>query len=85
MMQLYDVWKHSRAYSLSDVYGRYSKAKENAFAKCRELMESYEGWGLRIVSANGWQFSAGFEYTDKETGVVRFAYITKEYVRVMDI
>lgn len=73
----YEDYKRSNATDLSDVYGRYSTAKAVAWNYCKELMAKNDGWGLRIISHNGFMFTAGFEFSDPETGVLKFMYITK--------
>lgn len=74
---------------LSDVYGSYSTAKDNAYNYCVDLMEKYNGNDLRIISYNTFMFSAGFtfEVLDNETNEVRraFCYITPSYDRFMFI
>lgn len=75
----------SNSYNLWDVYGTYSRNKAMAFLNCRQKMLALDGWGLKILSHNSQAFTVGFEFADKETGVVRFAYITKDYVRYCDV
>lgn len=74
-MSHYEAYKKSTATSLRSVYGSYSQAKENAWKYCEELMVKKNGHGLRVISANGWMFTAGFEY--EEDGKQMFMYITK--------
>ena len=73
--------------TLSDVYGRYSTAKDNAYTYCVDFMEKFNGNDLRIISYNTFMFSAGFtfEVLDSETGEVKraFCYITPAYDRFM--
>ena len=73
----YTDYIRSNASDLSDVYGRYSTAKAVAWNYCKDLMAKHDGWGLRIISHNGFMFTAGFEFSDPETGVLKFMYITK--------
>ena len=47
-------------YKLSDVYGSYSKNKEGAFERCKELCKEKEGWGLCIIAHNGYYFTVKF-------------------------
>lgn len=70
--------KYDRATAtcLSDVYGKWSKAKENAFDYCQRLMAEYRGWNLKILSANTFMFTAGFEFENPETGAIAIMYIT---------
>lgn len=71
----YEDYKRSNATSLRSVYGSYSEAKERAWNYCRDLMLEKDGHGLRVISANGWMFTAGFEF--EENGKQMFMYITK--------
>ena len=77
-------YDRSHWYYLWDVYTSYSKAKIEAYNNCTALMERLKGWGLKILSHNTWQFTVGFLFTDPETGVIRFAYITSTSVRCCD-
>jgi len=79
-----EQYKKSNFIHLWDCYDRYSHAKERAFDYCRQLMFKYEGFDLRIIGFNCMQFSAGFQFVDKETGALKFMYITKAYDRVFD-
>lgn len=72
----------SQAYSLSDVYGRYSHAKAQAWKNCENLYNKLGGYGaMKIISHNSNFFSVGFRFVDAETGVLKFAYITKGHDR----
>lgn len=71
----YESYKRSSNTSLYHVYSSFSQAKANAWEYCRDLMIKKNGHGLRIISANGWMFTAGFEY--EEDGKQMFMYITK--------
>lgn len=75
----YADYKRSTATDLSDVYGRYSTAKARAWNYCKGLMRQHDGWELRVISHNGFMFTAGFLFTDAVTGVLMFMYITKTY------
>lgn len=71
-----ECYKRSKATCLADVYGRYSRAKEEAFNYCRRLMAEYDGEDLRILSANTFIFTACFQFMNKETGEAMLMYIT---------
>ena len=71
----YEDYKRSNLTSLRDVYSSWSHAKENAYRYCRELMHEKNGHDFRIISANGWMFTAGFMF--EEDGKQMFMYITK--------
>ena len=72
-------YDRSTATSLSDVYGRFSTAKARAWEYCKDLCATSNGWGLKVISHNTNFFSAGFLFTDPETGVVRFMFIAPAY------
>lgn len=64
-----------------DAYDRPSSAKVKAWDYCRELCAEMGGYDLLISSRNTFQFSAVFKFMDDETGVVGYAYITRDYDR----
>lgn len=74
-----EQYTRSYARSLDDVYGRYSRAKENAWNYCIDLCIRLDGYNLRVISYNQNIFTAGFLFNDKETGVLKFMYITPNY------
>ena len=61
-------------YKLSDVYGKYSSNKENAFRDCKELCKDKNGWGLCIISHNHNYFTVKFT-TDEGVYIVTYANI----------
>ena len=73
----YDAYLKSNTYELYQAYGRCSSAKLKAWDYCKELMWDFHGHGLKIISHNGYQFTAGFmfEYEGKEM----FMYISKTH------
>lgn len=71
----YEAYCNSTMYDLSDAYGRYSNAKRQAWDYCKKLCEEKNGYGLKIISRNTSQFTAGFEYIFDEAEW--FMYITK--------
>lgn len=76
MASAYRAYRLSDACNLWDVYGTFSREKARAFERCLDLMDRYGGRGLRIVGANTFTFSVGFEYEEPQTGVVMFCYHT---------
>ena len=80
----YDAYKRSSSYELYDVYGRYSSAKARAWDYCKGLMNDHGGYGLKIISANGYQFTAGF-MIDMCDGSKLFAYITKSGMYCVEV
>lgn len=84
----YDRWERSSDCELYHVYGSFSQDKAKAWEYCKELEAKFTGTGLRIISHNGWKFSAGFTGVDPDTGEVMFMYITKSkdwYAPITDI
>ena len=79
-----EAYNNTHHYHLWDCYTNYSRNKEQAFKRCEELCDSLKGWGLRILSYNTMQFTVGFLFMDTQTGVIRFAYITRDYDRFCD-
>ena len=70
------AWERSDMTSLFDAYGRFSSKKSQAWEYCKELCYQYHGENLKIVSHNSFIFTAGFIYSDKDTGVVKYMHIT---------
>ena len=78
-------WYTSKARSLHDVYKSFSEAKSRAWAYCEWQMYKHNGSYLRVISHNVNIFTAGFEFVDPETGVVKFYYITPTYDVIVDM
>lgn len=81
---LYNNYIHSTTTNLSDVYGRYSHAKEEAMNYCKRLQHEMKGFDGRICSANTYSFSYAFQYINDD-GVVCLCYITKAHNRKFEI
>lgn len=79
----YHLYKQSDMYSLYDAYGRFSHAKRDAWRYCEDLCRKYDGHGLKVITVNTSQFTAGFEF--EEDGKGKFMYITKASDTVVDI
>lgn len=69
-----ESYKISTDYSLRDAYGRYSRAKEEAWDYCKELMHKFDGYGLKVIGHNCHTFSAGFMF--EWDNITMFMYIT---------
>ena len=72
-------WKVCR-----DIYEAYkspSVYKVRAFRRCQELCEEMNGFDLVIASHGVQTFSVVFTFINEETGVVCYAYITRDYDR----
>ena len=70
----YDAYRKSYNYRLSDVYGSYSRAKEDAWEYCKELMDKFNGYGLKVITYSRDIFTAGFMF--EEDGKTMFMYIS---------
>lgn len=79
-----DTYNRSNSYDLYDVYGTFSRAKVNAWNYCRRICYENNGSGLKVINHNTFIFTAGFTFTDPETGVIKFMYITPSYNTVVD-
>ena len=77
---LWNSYQRATATNLNDVYGRHSKAKDEAYNYCRRLQYEMGGHDGRICSANSFQFSYAFQYEDKD-GDVCLCYITRDNIR----
>lgn len=67
------VNQYGRTYfpvTLDDVYKSYSVAKRNAWEYCQRKCESMNGRRLTVLSSNNTFFTAAFEYTHPDTGVL---------------
>lgn len=51
---------------LSDCYGNYSKAKENAYNNCRNLYSLLDGYHFRITGHNCNTFTCGYLFDTNE-------------------
>ena len=52
----------SEDYNLDSVYKSYSRNKSLAWDYCKDLMNEYNGHGLKVISHNLTMFTAGFIY-----------------------
>lgn len=68
----YEQYKRATATELHDVYGRWSYQKEQAMMWCKNKMYKMGGHDLRVLSANTFQFTVGWVYTDEDTGKEMF-------------
>lgn len=78
----YDKFCRSSDYELSDVYGRCSRAKENAFEYCRSREREFDSYNGVITGYNTCTFSYGF--TGWCEGKKYFVYITKDHDYVIE-
>lgn len=69
----YYVNKYERIYNpltLDDVYKSYSVSKALAWDYCKRKCEKMNGRRLTVLSCNSSFFTAAFEYTHPDTGVL---------------
>lgn len=71
------AYMRSNDYSLFDAYKNVSREKFRAWEHCEVLCKENDGWDLKVISYNSFQFTAGFEFTNPETGAVSLCIITK--------
>lgn len=79
-------FERSNMTELYHAYHSVSARKIQAWKDCKRIYAEHRTriTELRIIGANSFQFSAGFEFTAPETGEVRFCYITKNGVEEWD-
>ena len=77
----------SRANKLDEAYGRYSDAKAFAWEHCESLCSELDGCNLCITSANGFRFTAQFEFNNPENGRPMVCHITptQTYAMYLDM
>lgn len=68
-------YNRSSKSNLWDCYDSFSSKKRSAWEYCENLMYKHNGYGLKVISANGWMFTAGFMF--EEDGKNYLMYITK--------
>ena len=81
--RIVESYNRSRVYSLSQCYGRFSSEKQSAWEYCQNLCRKKDGSGLKVISYNGWMFTAGFKY--EENGKSYLMYITKSEDRPIEL
>lgn len=80
---VYNSYLKSRMYALHQLYKSYSYHKAQAFDYCVDLCNKLNGYNLKIIGGNSMSFSVGFMF--KKDNIEYFAYITKDYNRIMKI
>lgn len=85
MKAVQDSHKRSGLVYLEDCYNAPSVYKWIAWRHCYDEFINADGWNFKIIGYNCMQFSVGFEYTDPDTGVVCFRYITRDYDRSWEV
>ena len=63
--------------NLSDIYGSYSDAKEDAYNYCRKLCDRFNGRDFQIVGHNCMTFSVQFKFENPLNGCIMLAHITR--------
>lgn len=59
-------YEHARCTTLYEAYNKCSRAKEQAYQYCLELMARLNGYGGRITGASSHFFSFAFKYYDAD-------------------
>ena len=75
-------YNRSTKTSLWQCYESFSNKKQEAWEYCEKLMQKYKGHDLKVISSNGWMFTAGFMFED-EDGCEFLMYITKSDDKVI--
>ena len=79
--ELLDRAKSNKGNKLYDVYSSFSAKKAKAYDDCyRRFYEDDNHANFHICSANGYQFTVAWQYTDKETGEVMIHFETKDSI-----
>ena len=81
---IYENYEASENRQLWDVYSSCSAKKRSAFDKCKRRCAELGANRFRIIGANSWSFSVGFEYP-ADDGHIVFVYITKNGEEQWDV
>jgi len=76
-------FNNSSDVDLRDAYGSYSRAKENAYAYCREREREFSSYNGVIASHNSMQFT--YAFTGWCDGKLYLIYITKDHDYALEI
>ena len=60
----YQRWLNSTENTIYKSYSRPSQYKALAWERCKDIMQEYDGYSLRITGYNGFTFSAAFTTDD---------------------
>lgn len=71
--------KYVKGETLSDVYKKWSSAKQRAYDECRKMFDCLNGHGFCISGSNCDTFTVMFDFEHPETGKLMRAKITKCY------
>lgn len=82
--QMVEAHKRATYNTLWQAYKKPSYAKWAALNYCKSKQKELDGFNFRITSYNKFCFTAAFQFVDKETGVLRLYYITRDYDYVCD-
>ena len=81
---LFERGLNNEGTELSDVYGRYSQAKQNAIEWCRKQCEMNNGTDFHICSHNSNVFSIAFRYFIDNEPVMRIETASNTYIIWLD-
>lgn len=68
--RIYNIYKASKYYNLSDVYARPSTSKIQAYDKCLMEMCEMDGYEMRILTFNTFQFTCAYRYDESRNGLL---------------
>lgn len=81
---VYARYLRSEDCELWNVYNSFSSYKAVAFNWCKDMQRKDKGTRGRIIGYNCTAFTYGYTFEDKETGELRFRFITKDNVYTLD-
>lgn len=77
-------YNKSEAISVYEVYKNPSAEKVNAERAIMSEMYRESGFDYRVISHNVFQFTAAYQYMDRETGVIKLRVHTSRTVYEID-
>ena len=78
------AYNRAPAQTVSDVYKNPSEAKIRAERAVLREMTQRNGWGYKIINHTRQHFTAGYLFTDPETGVITLSVHTAQNAYEMD-
>lgn len=74
----YKQYLNSSWKNIWQAYENPSYNKEKAWSYCEQLCRDCNGYNLKVISKNTFQFTAGFEFLTPD-GFICFCFITRKY------
>lgn len=83
-LRSYNQYLKSNMHSIFEAYENPSYNKQTAWTYCQKLCKEFNGYNLKIISKNSFQFTAGFEFVNN-SGIFCFCLITRGSDRYYEI